>query len=267
MTYVKLVIAVLRKASFMGAFFLLLSTPSYAATSFCSIAPIKTEFSVKQVIDGDTVRLHNGRSVRLIGIDAPEMGGRGRTDQPYAVQAKQRLSALIQANNNKVSLRLGQEPKDRYDRVLAYLYDRDGVSLGEQLVAAGLAFNVVLAPNTDFAECLAQAEDHARAARLGLWKHAAFKSAQQIKAGGFTLLQGRIQKVQRNKGGVWLELGHSVTINIPIHALAHFDTQTFAQWQGHTVQARGWVADRKGQNSQYARWRLTVSHPSMLQLQ
>ena len=267
MTYVKSVIAVLRKASFRGAFFLLLSTPSYATTAFCSIAPIKAEFSVKQVIDGDTVRLHNGRSVRLIGIDAPEMGGRGRTDQPYAVQAKQRLSALIQANNNKVSLRLGQEPRDRYDRVLAYLYDRHGVSLGEQLVAAGLAFNVALAPNTDFAECLVQAEEHARTSGLGLWKHAAYKPAQQVKAGGFTLLQGRIQKVQRNKGGVWLELGHSVTIQIPTQALAYFDPQTFEDWQGRILHARGWVADRKGQNSQYARWRLTVSHPSMLQLQ
>ena len=266
MTYVKSVVAMLKKASFMGAFFLLLSTQSYAATSFCSREPIAAEFSVQQVIDGDTVRLHNGRSVRLIGINAPEMGGRGRTDQPYAVQAKQRLTALVKANNNKVSLRTGQESKDRYGRVLAYTYDRHGASFEEQLVAAGLAFHAVIAPNIELAECLVQAEEHARTARLGLWKHATYKPVQQIKAGGFTLLQGRVQSVQRNKGDVWLELGHSVTVNIPKAALQNFDNELFEDWQGRTLQTRGWVADRHGQQGQYARWRLTVSHPSMLQL-
>ncbi len=266
MTYVKSVVAMLKKASFMGAFFLLLSTQSYAATSFCSIKPITAEFSVKQVIDGDTLRLHNGRSVRLIGIDAPEMGGRGRTDQPYAVQAKQRLSALVKANNNKVSLRTGQESKDRYGRVLAYTYDRHGASFEEQLVAAGLAFHAVIAPNIELAECLVQAEEHARTARLGLWKHAAYKPAQQIKTGGFTLLQGRVQSVERNEGGVWLELGHSVAVNIPKTALHNFDNELFEGWAGRTLQTRGWVVDRQGQQSKYARWRLTVSHPSMLQL-
>ena len=267
MVQVSSVLTVLRKASLVGAFFLLWSSQVYAATTFCSLADAPSEFvTVQYVIDGDTLRLRDGRNVRLIGINAPELEGRGRTAEPYAVLASRHLAAVIKSSNAEVALRLGELSHDRYGRVLAHLYDRKGASIEEQLVAAGLAYHVVIAPNTELAECLAQAEHHAQRQRLGLWKTARFTAAQNIQRGGFTLLQGRINKVQRNRGGVWLELGHSVTVNIPINALPSFKDVQFEQWQGRTVQARGWVSDRKRQHSKYARWRLTVSHPSMLTL-
>ncbi len=267
MTNFKSVVAMLKKASFMGAFFLLLSCDSAAATSFCSIKDAPTEYAVRNVVDGDTIRLQDDRRVRLIGINAPEMGGRGRTTEPYAVQAKRRLTALIKANNNKVSLRVGEHSQDRYGRILANLYDRNGVSLEEQMVAEGLAYHVVVAPNVELARCLAQAESYPRQQRIGLWKNVSFISTQELNQGGFTLLQGRIQSVQRNRGGVWLELEHSVSVNIPLSALQYFNGERFAQWQGRTLKTRGWVSERKGQSKKYAKWRLTASHPSMLELQ
>lgn len=266
MTYLISVVAMLKKASFVGAFFLLLSSSAYAATSFCTINKNLPEYAVQYVVDGDTLRLQDDRRVRLIGIDAPEMGGRGRTTEPYAVQAKRRLNALVQGNNNKVHLRLGEQSHDRYGRVLAHLYGRDGVNLEEQLLSEGLAFHVVIAPNTALAECLAQAEQHARQRRLGVWKNATFVSAQQLNKGGFTLLQGRIESVERNRGGVWLNLGHSVTVNIPLQALPYFKGERFEQWQGRTLKTRGWVTERRGQQKKYAKWRITASHPSMLEL-
>ena len=159
----------LKKASFMGAFFLLLSCGSAAATSLCSIKEVSPEYAVRNVVDGDTIRLQDNRRVRLIGINAPELGGRGRTAEPYAVQAKRRLTALIKANNNKVSLSVGEQSQDRYGRMLANLYDRNGVSLEEQMVAEGLAYHVVVAPNVALADCLAQAESYARRQSIGLW--------------------------------------------------------------------------------------------------
>ena len=65
-------------------------------------------------------------AVRLIGIDAPEMGGRGRTTEPYAVQAKRRLNALVH-NNNKVHLRSAKKAMIIW--TVWPLYDRDGVNL------------------------------------------------------------------------------------------------------------------------------------------
>lgn len=251
----------------MGAFFLLLATPLYATSNFCPLKKALPEYSVKRVVDGDTVRLQDGRSVRLIGINAPELSGSGRSAEPYAVKATRYLKLLIKENNGKVAVQVGQQSHDRYGRVLANLYDAKGVSLEEQLVSKGLAYHVALTPNLELAECLAQVEGSARKQQLGVWRTARFIPAQALKHGGFTLLQGRIQKVQRNRGGVWLELGHSVTVNIPTAALPHFKTEQFASWQGRHLQARGWVAERSGGSTQYARWRLTVSHPSMLSLQ
>lgn len=267
MTYCKSVVAMLKKASLVGAFFLLLSCGDHTAASFCSIKDIPPEYAVRNVVDGDTLRLQDNRRVRLVGIDAPEMGGRGRTAEPYAVKATRRLTALVKANNNKVSLVVAEQSHDRYGRVLAHLYNRDGVNLEEQLVAEGLAYHVVLAPNIALAACLAQAERSARQRRVGLWKTATYLPAEELTRGGFTLLQGRIQKVERNRGGVWLELGHSVTVHIPLNALHYFSNDSFAQWQGRTVKTRGWVTERKGQQSKYAQWRLTVSHPSMLEFE
>lgn len=267
MTHFKSVVAMLKKASFMGAFFLLLSCGSAAATSLCSIKEVSPEYAVRNVVDGDTIRLQDNRRVRLIGINAPELDGRGRTAEPYAVQAKRRLTALIKANNNKVSLRVGEQTQDRYGRMLVNLYDRNGVSLEEQMVAEGLAYHVVIAPNVALADCLAQAERYARRQRLGLWQSAGFISTHELNQGGFTLLQGRIQNVQRNRGGVWLELEHSVSVNIPLSALPYFPNERFAQWQGRRLKARGWVSERRGQSKKYAKWRLLVSHPAMLELQ
>ena len=255
----------LKKASLVGAFLLLVSN-TYAATALCSIETSLPEHSVDNVVDGDTLRLRDGRRVRLIGINAPEMGGRGRRTEAYAVQATRRLAALVKASDNKVRLRFGEPSRDRYGRVLAHVYDRAGASLEAQLVVEGLAYHTVVAPNAALAGCLSQAEQLARSQGLGVWKNATFTTADKVNAGGFTLLQGHIKRVQRNRGGVWLELGHSVTVNIPLNALPYFKGRRFEQWQGRTLQTRGWLSARKGQQKKYAKWRLTVSHPSMLEL-
>lgn len=267
MTHLKSVAVVLKKASLVGAFFMAMQTHGQAATTLCSAKGSQAKHAVESVIDGDTLRLKDGRSVRLIGINAPEMGGRGRVAESYAVQAKRRLGALIKSNNNKVSLRIGEQGRDRYGRVLASVYDRNGASLEAQMVAEGLAYHVVVAPNAALANCLAQAERKARQQRIGLWNKATFVSAQKLEQGGFTLLQGRIQSVRRNRGGVWLELEHSVSVNIPLSALQYFKGERFEQWQGRRLKTRGWVSERKGQPKKYAKWHLTVSHPSMLELQ
>ena len=258
----------LRKASFMGAFFWLLFTQTYALASFCPPPSNAAQYPVNYVIDGDTLRLQDHRRIRLIGIDTPELGGWGRVTQPYARKAQQRLAELVKANGDTVVLSIGEQSHDRYGRVLAHVYGQHGASLEEQLISEGLAYHVVIAPNVALAQCLAQAESEARSQGVGLWKNATFIPAQQVSKAGFTLLQGRIQSVQRNSGGVWLELGHSVVINIPSDAVQYFSqTQPLESLVGSDVQARGWISERKAQQKKYAKWRLTVSYPSMLELQ
>lgn len=57
---------------------------------------------VRQVVDGDTLRLVDGRSVRLIGINTPEVGRKGRSSEPYAEAARRRLQALVNASDGRV---------------------------------------------------------------------------------------------------------------------------------------------------------------------
>lgn len=265
MTYLKSVVAVLKKASLVGAFFMAMQTCGHAATTLCSDKSNQAKHTVESVVDGDTLRLKDGRSVRLIGINAPEMGGRGRVVEPYAVLSKRRLESLVKASAGKVALQFGVQSRDRYGRILAHVYDQHGVSLEAQLLSEGLAYHVVVAPNSALVDCFEEVESSARESRLGLWKHTSYTAAAQVNKGGFALLQGRIKSVQRNRGGVWLELGHSVTVNIPLNALHYFSEQNFERWKGRAIKTRGWISERRGQDKKFAKWRMIVSHPSMFE--
>ena len=130
-----------------------------------------TKASVTRVIDGDTivVRLDNGRSehVRVIGIDTPEVG------DCWAAQATAETRRL--ADGKRVTL-VGdgtQDTRDRYGRLLAYVWLPGGKDLGFQLVAGGYAKKYVydrpfkrLAPYEN-AEALARGKGLWRCGHLG----------------------------------------------------------------------------------------------------
>lgn len=99
-----------RKASLVGAFFMA-AICAMPAQAFCPLPVKPQQVAVRQVLDGDTVRLSDGRSVRLIGINAPELGRKGRPSEPYAEAARQRLQALIKASDGRVGLVRGAEAK------------------------------------------------------------------------------------------------------------------------------------------------------------
>jgi hypothetical protein len=82
------------------------------------------------VTDGDTLRLANGDSVRLVGIDAPENGACG------SVKATELLSRLTLGK--RVALVAPISDRDRYDRLLRYV-DVAGADAGRKLIASGLA--------------------------------------------------------------------------------------------------------------------------------
>jgi micrococcal nuclease len=125
--------------------------------------------SVTKVADGDTIHVtfqgHDER-VRLIGIDTPEVawyGGRGDCfGEEAGLFARRRLSGR--------SVRLGfdVDRRDRYGRLLAYLYLGDEL-FNLTLVQLGYARADPVPPDTRLAAQFAQAEAGARLARRGLW--------------------------------------------------------------------------------------------------
>ncbi len=258
----------LKKASLWGAFFVpgfwLLAAQGEV---FCPAPASLAQVHVQRVVDGDTVRLKDGRSVRMIGINAPETGKQGRTDEPYAVAARQRLQQLIEAGDGRVGLALGREGRDRYGRTLAHLYGADGENLEARLLAEGLGFQVGVAPNVDLVACQQAAENSARRARLGLWRQSPVQEVAQLKQSGFALVAGRVNKIERNRGGIWIELQGSLVLRIAPDLAGKFYSGLFSGLQGKRIEARGWVQDRGkrgGTKSDQARWLLPLTDPSML---
>ncbi|MHC8398542.1 thermonuclease family protein [Pseudomonas sp. MDT1-17] len=257
----------IKKASLAGAFFVSAIWLS-GAQAFCPAPSGLTLVAVQRVVDGDTLRLSDGRSVRMIGLNTPELGKKGRSDEPFAVTARQRLEALVAASDGRVGLLPGKESKDHYGRTLAHVYSADGANLEAQMLAEGLGFQVAVAPNVDLVDCQQAAEHSARQAGLGLWRQSPVLKAEQISTSGFAVLSGRVSKVQRNRGGVWIELQDSVVLRVAPNLLGQFDVATLERLKGRQIEARGWVLDRSrrgGLKEGQARWLLPLTDPAMLQ--
>ncbi|RON17647.1 nuclease [Pseudomonas brassicacearum] len=258
----------LKKASLAGAFFVSAIWLS-GAQAFCPTPSELESVTVQRVVDGDTLRLSDGRSVRMIGLNTPELGKQGRSDEPFAVVARKRLEALVADSAANVGLLPGKENKDHYGRTLAHVYGANGANLEAQMLAEGLGFQVAVAPNVDLVGCQQAAEHSARQAGLGVWRQSPVLKAEQINVSGFVVLSGRVSKVQRNRGGVWIELQDSVVLRVAPNLLGQFDVPALEKLEGKQIEARGWVLDRSrrgGLKSGQARWLLPLTDPSMLQI-
>ncbi|MGP6417435.1 thermonuclease family protein [Pseudomonas putida] len=257
----------MKKASLVGAFFVSAIWLS-AAQAFCPTPAGLSSVSVQRVVDGDTLRLSDGRSVRMIGLNTPELGKQGRSDEPFAVAARKRLEALVADSGGRVGLQPGQQAKDHYGRTLAHVYSTNGTNLEAQMLADGLGFQVAVAPNVDLVACQQAAERSARQAGRGLWRQSPVLKAEQIRASGFAVVSGRVSKVQRNRGGIWIELQDSVVLRVAPNLVGQFDSSRLQTLKGRQIEARGWVVDRSrrgGLKPGQPRWLLPLTDPSMLQ--
>lgn len=127
---------------------------------------------VVKVVDGDTLHVRiRGRQekVRLIGIDTPETHGPGGLKECFGPEAASRLRALTPVGAD-VRLVRDEEPRDRYGRLLAYVYlAGDDTFVNEVLVAEGFAAAKSYRPNTTHEPTFRAAEADARAEQRGLW--------------------------------------------------------------------------------------------------
>ena len=134
-------------------------------------APASTG-QVVAVIDGDTVDVRLGdetERVRLLGIDTPESVAPDRPVECFGPEASARTGELL-APGTEVAVRRDVEPRDRYGRLLAYLWRvDDGTFVNLALVAEGFAEPLSIAPNHAHRAELAAAASRARASGTGRW--------------------------------------------------------------------------------------------------
>ena len=137
---------------------------------------------VAYVYDGDTIKLDNGERVRFIGIDAPEAHenekllrdvrrrhSNGQTQLAMGREAARFARSLL--DGQQVRLEFDVEQRDKYGRLLAYLYLPNGTFVNEKIIREGYAYPLTIPPNVRHAREFKRWFDEAREAKRGLWSN------------------------------------------------------------------------------------------------
>ncbi|TYB31185.1 MAG: nuclease [Candidatus Mcinerneyibacterium aminivorans] len=121
------------------------------------------------VYDGDTFKLSSGETVRLVGIDTPEMNHNSNEKKEiFAEKAKKFTSNNLK--NKKIYLEYGRKKYDKYNRLLAYVYKRSGEIFNLTLLEKGLADLLFIPPNEKYSKTFYEAAKTAHKDEKGKWK-------------------------------------------------------------------------------------------------
>jgi micrococcal nuclease len=126
---------------------------------FFSLA-FSSDYRVREVIDGDTVKLTSGVHLRYIGIDAPEQG------ESLFQQAKSENEKMTLGK--KIRVEFDKEKKDKYNRILAYVFV-DSLMVQKELLKRGLAYVYSYAKNQKYLEQFIKIQREAKKKKVGLW--------------------------------------------------------------------------------------------------
>jgi micrococcal nuclease len=124
------------------------------------------EVYIERVIDGDTVETAAGDSIRLLGVDTPEIDWENNNFEFYASQARDFTIRHLKGQN--VVLEYDKERKDQYGRILAYIY-QDGQNFNQKLLQNGYATLMLVEPNDKYETEFKAAVAEAREAGRGIW--------------------------------------------------------------------------------------------------
>ena len=121
---------------------------------------------VTEIVDGDTIKLDTGQTVRYIGIDTPETKHPSKPVQCFGKEAALKNSDLVLGR--KVKLVKDVSETDRYGRLLRYVYFGD-VFINETLIRQGYAFSTAFPPDIAQQDIFNSAQEQAKEENLGLW--------------------------------------------------------------------------------------------------
>ncbi len=131
-----------------------------------------TTVQVVRVIDGDTIQVcciaGQREKVRYIGINTPETKHPSKGVEYFGKEASEANRELV--DGKSVSLEFDVQQRDRYKRLLAYVYLKDGTFVNAWLVERGYAQVMTVPPNVKYQKLFLKLERQVREARRGLWK-------------------------------------------------------------------------------------------------
>lgn len=232
-----------------GVFFRLLFCliPLFACSAGwaeCAVTGKEETVTLAHVHDGDTLRLRDGRRVRVIGINAPEVASHGRPAEALAVEATRYAQRFL---GHRVTLVYDSESEDRYGRTLAHVFNLSGNNLAAAMLREGLAFPAVVPPNLAAASCLAARVAEARQANRGVWSHRAWRAVDvktlAADASGFQRVRGKVVSLSGQRD-IWLEMDGAVVLKIAAADRRYFSGQPWLAWKGRNIEVAGWLVPR-----------------------
>lgn len=134
-----------------------------------SLVAAENFFLCTRVIDGDTIVVDvNGKEerVRLIGVDTPETVHPEKPVEYFGKEASEFTKRMIEGK--KVRLEYDWQRRDKYGRLLAYVYLEDGTFLNAEIIKQGYGFAYTRFP-FKYLEEFRQYEREARENKRGLW--------------------------------------------------------------------------------------------------
>lgn len=226
---------------------------------------------VSYVIDGDTFVTEEGKHVRLLGINTPEIGRKGTPHQPLAVEAKLRLTELI--NKKDVLLTtLPSRTHDKYGRVLAFIKDNSGEHINKKMLEDGLA-HVYTFPDTPFdASTFFKAEHSARIQKKGLWNLPRWQIKEtsdpisKKSIGQFNITEGTVLNTKTVKNKIYLNFGKDWRTDFTVEIkkkhwnnFTEYNINPHTDYKGKTLRIRGFLKPVNG-------ILVTATHPAQLEI-
>ncbi len=130
-----------------------------------------TLYRVVKVIDGDTVTIERDgaqETIRLIGIDTPETNDTRTGVQCFGKEATTKLKSVI-GDQVSIETDASQGERDKYKRLLAYIYNEEGTMLNKYLIAQGYAYEYTYDEPYKYVKEFKAAEADAKKNKRGLW--------------------------------------------------------------------------------------------------
>lgn len=239
----------------------------------CLIGCQKTDIEgikVKEVIDGDTVVLENGRILRYIGIDTPEVrkyiGDNWVYEpQPFGLEAEEFNRSLVEGKYIKIEFDV--QKTDKYGRLLAYCFVND-TFVNAKILEEGFALLYTRPPNVKYVDIFVSSQKKAREEKRGIWKtesvissDEAYKYIGQIKT-----VEGRILSIYEGEKAIHLNFGRDwkkdFTVVIFKKDLSSFISKGISplrDYQNKFIRTTGLIKEYNGPE-------IIVSHPAQIEV-
>ncbi len=137
--------------------------------------------TVVKVVDGDTITVEtNGvrETIRIVGINTPETVDPRKPVECFGQEASSRAKAMLDGQTVKLEADPTQGERDKYDRLLRYVFLADGSDFGKQMIVEGYAYEYTYSAAYKYQQDYKTAQAEAQAAKRGLWADGACEDVQ-----------------------------------------------------------------------------------------